>query len=407
MSVRPLPSVLAHTWIVTCAASCLAACSGPITPGARGADAGSSGAEGPPSALEVLRATSPIGSSNDGFARVLSARQFEFPEDHGPHPQFRHEWWYLTGHLKSASGARFGFELTFFRIGLAPPAPAEATAGNDASRWRTSQIYVAHFAITDIEHQHFHSAERYARDALGLAGARAAPFRVWLGGWSLEAAGAGRNGDWTLQASDSSYGLALGLHALGPPVLNGERGLSVKSDAPGAASYYYSIPRLEARGELTVAGRTRTVSGLAWLDREWGSGSLGPHQQGWDWFALQLADGSAVMFYNLRDAGGAPDPHSAGTWIAPDGSTRSLSAKDVRIDIEDHWRSAHGDVYPSRWRLRVAPLALDLTAVPVLADQELDATPRYWEGEVQAAGTREGRAVAGEGYVELVGYSSR
>jgi predicted secreted hydrolase len=357
------------------------------------------------SPLEVLRGGVPGGASSaDGFARALAVRRFEFPEDHGPHPQYRHEWWYLTGHLSAPSGARFGFELTFFRIALTPPLAEPLPQLTGArSGWRANQIYAAHFAITDVDRKQFHSSERYARDALGLAGARADPFRVWLEGWSLQ--GSGPNGAWTLEAADATYGLRLELRALGAPVLNGEAGLSIKSDLPGSASYYYSIPRLEARGELVRAGRSVPVSGLAWLDREWGSGSLGPHQQGWDWFALQLADGGALMFYRLRDERGGPDPHSAGTWIAADGTARALASGDVRIDVEDHWVSPHGVRYPSRWRVRVSGLGLDLELAPVLADQELDALPRYFEGDVNVTSRASGRP-AGEGYVELVGYDS-
>ncbi|HUN74234.1 MAG TPA: lipocalin-like domain-containing protein [Steroidobacteraceae bacterium] len=382
----------------------IAACGTAATQGARTAGEGSaSSLQAAPSALDVLRGGSSSGSSAEGFARALNVRRFEFPQDHGPHPQYRHEWWYFTGHLASPSGARFGFELTFFRVALAPPpGPAD---GRRLSHWRTSQIYVAHLAITDVQRQQFHSFERYARDALGLAGAQEAPPRVWLGDWSLTEGGPERT--WSLQARDASYGLRLALRPLGRPVLNGDSGLSIKSDTPGSASYYYSIPRLQARGELTLAGRTVPVSGLAWLDREWGSGSLGPRQQGWDWFALQFADGSALMFYALRDQRGAHDPHSAGTWIASDGSTRALGDREVQIDIEDHWRSAHGDRYPSRWRVRVPSLALDVTAAPLVADQELETTPRYWEGDVEISGTRQGRAISGQGYIELVGYSTR
>ncbi len=370
-------------------------------------EAGSRGAGAP---LDLLSG----GAPEPGFARALAVRPFEFPLDHGPHPAYREEWWYFTGHLRAPSGARFGFELTFFRVGVAPPAAAEASPGSrDAgagaartpeaqSSWRARQFYVAHFAITDAGRGAFHSTQRFARDALGLAGARATPFRVWLGGWSVAA---DAPGVWSLRAADPAYALSLELRPLSPPVLNGDRGLSVKSDAPGSASYYYSIPRLQARGRLARAEDAMQVSGTAWLDREWGGGSLGPHEQGWDWFGLQLDDGSALLFYALRDLDGSRDPHSAGTWIAPDGGTRALSSADVRVDVLDHWVSPRGGVYPSRWRLRVSSLALDIEATPVLADQELDTTPRYWEGETRVAGMRDGRAVTGQGYVELVGYA--
>ncbi len=356
------------------------------------------------SPLDVLRGGVLGGNaSDDGFARAAAIRPFGFPHDHGPHPQYRDEWWYVTGHLRTPKGVRFGFELTFFRIGLEPPAAASEEPSQ--SHWRTNQIYAAHFAITDIERGQFHSTQRFGRDALGLAGAQSAPFRVWLGGWSLGDTGAG--GVWTLRAADGAYGLTLELRALDPPVLNGDRGLSIKSDAAGSASYYYSIPRLEARGQLVRAGEKLPVSGAAWLDREWGSSSLGAHEQGWDWFGFQFADGSALMFYSLRDAGGARDPHSAGTWIAPDGRSRPLSSGEVGIDVEDHWKSPRGGTYPSRWRLRVSSLALDVEATPALAQQELDTAPRYWEGDVDVSGTKNGRVISGQGYVELVGYAPR
>lgn len=367
-----------------------------------------------PSPLEVLRG----GASDQGFAQAQSVRTFEFPQDQGPHPEFRNEWWYFTGHLRARDGERFGFELTFFRVALAGPKleASEIAAGMSASHWRARQIYVAHFAITDIAHRTFHSTQREARDALGLSGARAEPFRVWLGGWSV----GGDPGNWTLQAGDCAYGLHLQLHSFGAPVLNGDRGLSIKSDEPGAASYYYSVPRIAVEGSLVRgacsaedaaravdAARTLEVTGEAWLDREWGSGSLGARQAGWDWFGLQLEDGSAVMFYALRDASGARDAHSAGTWVDGHGAAHPLTSHDVTIEVLDHWVSGARVRYPSRWRLRIPSLDLDVTAAPVLANQELETTPRYWEGDVDVSGTRNGKAISGEGYVELVGYAAQ
>jgi predicted secreted hydrolase len=387
-------------------------------------------AQAAPSPLEVLRS----GASDQGFERAESVRTFEFPRDHGPHPTFRHEWWYFTGHLQAKDGERFGFELTFFRVALAPPRAEtlKSAAGEPVSQWRARQIYVAHFAVTDIGRRTFHSTQRLARDALGLSGAQAAPFRVWLGGWSVaaqSAAGAAHQASstaasdaladvWALRAGDCAYRFDLKLHPLQPPVPNGDRGLSIKSGEPGNASYYFSIPRLSIEGDIVrgvcPAGGTQAagaqpleVSGTAWLDREWGSGALGPREAGWDWFALQLADGSALMFYALRDERGVRDSHSAGTWIEPDGRAQPLASRDVNIDVLDHWRSPNGAArYPSRWRVRVASLGLDVTAVPVLADQELETTPRYWEGDVEVAGMRDGKPISGEGYAELVGYAN-
>jgi len=348
-----------------------------------------------------------------GFAQADAPRAFAFPRDHGPHPEFRQEWWYVTGNLDGSDGGRFGFELTFFRFALAPPA-APATAGAsgaedgrappESSAWRAREIYLAHFAITDVAGGRFRYAQKVSRGALGLAGAEGPPLHVWIDDWRLGAAGAAA-GDWKLAAGQEGYALELELHPLTPPVLNGEAGRSVKSDAPGSASFYYSIPRLAVRGSLRKQGQRVSVQGLAWLDREWGSGGLGPNQAGWDWFALQLDDGAALMFYALRDRDGGRDPHSAGTWVESTGEVRALTSAAVDIDVTDHWKSADGARYPSGWRLRVPSRALDVTVHPVLEDQELRTSPRYFEGAVDVSGARDGRPLRGRGYVELVGYA--
>jgi predicted secreted hydrolase len=367
-------------------------------------------AAGPPAAdLDVIRGA----DRTNGFALANEPRNFEFPQDHGPHPQFRHEWWYVTGNLDSTRGERFGFELTFFRIALAPP----GTAPDTVSAWRTRQVYVGHFAITDVARGEFRFAQKLSRDALGLAGAQAQPLRVWLDDWMLGApADTNRvlNGPgpvspatapgWMLHAQGQGYDLTLEAQPLLPPVLNGEQGLSRKASERGAASYYYSIPRVAVRGKVLRAGVSSDVQGLAWLDREWGSGSLGASEQGWDWFALQLQDGSSLMFYALRNRDGTRDSHSAGTWVDPAGRAQALSTDQVMIDVNGHWVSPRGGQYPSRWRVRVPAVGLDVEVRPVLANQELGTKPRYWEGAVDVSGTREGHDSAGRGYVELVGY---
>jgi predicted secreted hydrolase len=339
-----------------------------------------------------------------GFELADRPRKFEFPRDHGPHPAFRHEWWYVTGHLDASDGQAFGFELTFFRFALKPPAVAEpADRAPSRSAWRTTQIYMAHFAVSDIGRRQFTVAERFARDALGLAGAQADPFRVSLDDWSLGASGSGDA--WRMKVADKGYALDLEIAPASPIMLNGDAGLSQKSDAVGAASYYYSIPRMTAHGKLIRDGKVLDVTGTVWLDREWGSGSLGGDQQGWDWFALQLEDGGALMFYSLRKSDGARDTHSAGTWLAPDGSVKNLSSDQVQIDVKNEWTSPRGGRYPARWQLRVPSLQLDVDIEPRLADQELVTSTRYWEGASTVRGTREGKPIAGKAYVELVGYA--
>jgi predicted secreted hydrolase len=345
-----------------------------------------------------------------GFAEALAPCPIVFPRDHGPHPRFRQEWWYLTGNLEAADGARFGFELTFFRFALAPEGAAPATTQASASSaWRARQIYMAHFAITDVARRSFRSAQKLERDALGLAGARGEPLRVWVDDWSLAGAGgaAGAAGAWRASAAQPGYALELELTPLGPPVLNGDAGLSVKAGVPGDATYYYSIPRLAATGRIVRDGRAIAVKGLAWVDREWGSGGLGPEEVGWDWFGLQLGDGSALMFYVLRDRGGGRDPHSAGTWVDASGSARELSSRDVQVEVTGHWTDGDGVRYPAGWRLVVPSLALAATVEPVLADQELRLRPRYWEGAVDVSGEHGGQPLKGRGYVELVGYGAQ
>jgi predicted secreted hydrolase len=357
-------------------------------------------------------------AQHSAFAQALNPQPLQFPRDQGPHPGFRQEWWYFTGNLDSADGERFGFELTIFRFALTPTSPQHLTltSSHDAagSLWHTRQIYLGHFAVSDVAKQRFRFAMRLSRGALGLAGAQADPFRVWVGNWKIgQAAGPGPTSGkalqpaatWQLQAAGNGYALSLRARPLMAPVLNGDRGLSRKSGEPDNATYYYSIPRVAVAGTVIRGGKTLRVRGLAWLDREWGSGSLGPQEKGWDWFGLQLADGSCVMFYSLRDQSGVQDPYSAGTWVDPEGRARALHHGDVRVQVLGYWTDANGARYPSRWRLDVPTLGLDLTVRSVLSDQELVTSPRYWEGAVDVMGTNAHRPISGRGYVELVGYA--
>jgi len=334
-----------------------------------------------------------------GFEKAVEPRNFVFPDDHGPHPGFRNEWWYVTGNLDSAGGRRFGFELTIFRFALTPArAPAD-------SEWHTNQVYIAHFAVTDAARERFFAAERFSRGALGLAGAESSPFRVWIEDWSVAAAAAGVPEQWRLQASDPGFSVDLALTAAKPPVLNGNAGLSQKSAEPGNASYYYSVTRWLTDGSLRLGDDTFSVSGLSWLDREWSTSALGADQLGWDWFALQLSDGSDLMFYNLRKLDGSQDEYSGGTWIDPDGRSLHLERDDVEIMVTDTWASPEGGVYPSAWTLRAPRHGIELQIRPVMADQELFTTVRYWEGAVDVHGVHDGSPVTGRGYVELTGYA--
>jgi predicted secreted hydrolase len=218
-------------------------------------------------------------------------------------------------------------------------------------------------------------------------------------------AGTTEKDTWHLVASDEYFGIDLKLMALKPPVLNGIDGLSQKSADPSNASYYYSITRLQTKGILRIGENDYAVSGLSWLDREWSTSALAADQVGWDWFALQLDDGSDLMIYGLRLQDGTRDPASAGTFVDASGATTHLTYDDVDIDVLEEWSSPEGGRYPSRWLLQVPRFGLKLNVSPVISDQELFTTVRYWEGAVDVEGAREGAAITGRGYVELAGYA--
>ncbi len=346
---------------------------------------------------ELLR-----GDGVEGYASVLEAREFRFPEDHGPHPEYRNEWWYFTGNLDSRSGERFGFELTIFRFLLSP-----SDKDSTGSAWQTNQVFIGHFAVTDAANKSFHVAQRYSRGGAGLAGASAEPFRVWIDDWSItrSASSSGEAPVWQIIADDPDFSVDLQLVAEKPVVLNGRNGLSQKSAEPGNASYYYSMPRWRTSGSLRVNDQSHDVTGATWLDREWGSSALARDQQGWDWFALQLSDGSDLMFYVLRDSNGKPHEYSSGTWIDAAGVPHQLSRDDVIIEVTDYWQSEGGGRYPSGWNVDVPARDIEIRVVPVMKNQELVTNVRYWEGAVDVTGISGNETIRGRGYVELTGYA--
>ncbi len=354
-------------------------------------------------------------SDTTGFALAIEPRDFVFPADHGPHPDFRTEWWYLTGNLAAVDpnaptpavplidvpfpdGRPFGFELTLFRVAAAPPT-VDTTGYGD---WNTRQFYMGHFGVTDIGPQQFFAFERFSRAAGGLAGAQADPFRVHLDDWTVEA---GPDGLPQMRVYARQEGVAIDLLVTPakPMVLQGDRGLSQKGREPGNASYYYSYTRLAATGtfETPDAGIV-PVRGQVWMDREWSTSALDDGQVGWDWFALQLSDGRDLMVYQLRDTDGGASALSKGTIVEPDGTSRVLRLADFSVEPARRWTSPHSDAtYPVAWRVRVPSEGLDLTVESVMDDQELNVSVRYWEGAVRVDG---GSGLTGVGYVEMTGY---
>ena len=353
----------------------------------------------PPQPAENVTVGAALGGEDHaGYQRAHQPRPFHFPADHGPHPEFRNEWWYVTGNLADATGRQFGYQLTLFRIALSPDPPVADSA------WRTNQVYMGHFALTDVNGEKHHGFERFSRGALGLAGAQAAPFRVWLEDWELSGTAADAF-PMRVRARASGVALDLTLQANKPVVLQGDRGLSQKSAEPGNASYYYSHTRLPTQGVVDLNGQIFTVQGSSWLDREWSTSALGPEQSGWDWFALQLDDGRDLMFYRLRHRDGGMDAFSKGVLVDAQGQARVLRREDVDLQPVGEWTSPRtGDRYPAGWRLRLLGERLDLTVTPKVADQEMRLTVRYWEGAVAVTGRAGEQSINGQGYLEMTRY---
>ncbi len=343
------------------------------------------------SAVEAVQ-----GNADAGFAKVTEPREFVFPRDHGPHGEYATEWWYYTGNLDTADNRHFGFQLTFFRFGLSPDAPERP------SDWATSNLYMAHFALTDVAGNQFYAFDRFSRAGAGLAGATGDPqFRVWLDDWSAE--GGGADGlPMRLRAAEGEVAIDLTLEGGKPVVLQGPGGVSQKSATPGNASYYYSMTRMPTSGTISINGQQFQVTGNSWLDREFGTSALEQGAVGWDWFAIQLDDGRDLMLAQLRRADGSAT-YAIGTLVAADGTPRYLTPTDFTLDATATWRSPRSNAeYPSGWRIQIPSAQLDLTVTPYIEDQELVLTVTYWEGAARVAGSHSGQA-----YVELTGYGEQ
>ncbi|MFQ5990974.1 MAG: lipocalin-like domain-containing protein, partial [Nitrospiraceae bacterium] len=343
-------------------------------------------------------------SPTSSFRQAEAGYSYIFPRDHGAHEEYQTEWWYYTGHLSTAAGRQFGYQLTFFRRALASEA-----ARTNPSRWAIRQLYLAHFALSDLDRARFRFAEKISRAGIGKAGADAGRLRVWIDRWSAEAL-TGTHEPHHLEASTTEFSIDLVVNPEKPPIVHGRRGISRKGDAPGQASHYYSLTRLGTTGTVTIGDQPLAVRGTSWMDHEFSSSDLGEDLTGWDWFSIQLDNQMELMLYQLRREDGGFAPASSGTMVYPDGDTRHLSASDFAVDVLDRWTSqTSGARYPSRWRVTVFPEELTLELVPRLAEQELmterSTRVTYWEGAVGVAGTQQGASIEGQGYVELTGYA--
>lgn len=339
------------------------------------------------------------------YATVRPGRTFHFPPDHGEHPEFKTEWWYVTGHLRGEKGTTFGYQLTFFSTGLPKvETPAE-------SPWSASRVMMGHLAYSEPSVLRFRSFERFSRRSLGLTGVTtdSEGVKVWLEDWSLHRT---PDGVWRLQAFQEDdvsgdFELSLRLTEQKPPVLQGEGGYSRKGPQPEHASYYVSLTRLAAEGTLRRGSESHKVSGSSWFDHEWSSQPMAPGLVGWDWFSLQLSDGWELMLYLLRYEDGRLEPASSGLLVARDGGTSKLTLEQFQVEVKEHHRSARGILYPSAWKLSVPEAAIMLMVRPTMRDQEMKSSVAYWEGAVEAEGTRDGKELKGRGFVELTGYEKQ
>jgi len=333
------------------------------------------------------------------FRPALPGYRYEFPRDYFNHPDYQTEWWYYTGNLESPEGHKFGFELTFFRQGLSPDPARKST-------WDLTDVYFAHFALSDLSGRNFFHAERSNRAGPGLAGASARLQKVWNGNWSVVWA----KGTEQLIALSGDHALSLSLKPQKPPVIHGENGVSQKSAGAGRASHYFSETRLTAGGRLEFDGRDYAVSGLAWMDHEFFTHQLKAEQVGWDWFSIQLNNHSELMLFRLRKKDGSIDPFSAGTFVDSSGKVVHLRSSDFElVPASDAWVSpATHARYPIRWQIRVPAMGLTLEAQTQLPSQELvaasNAVPSYWEGAILLQGKKNSSDIAGSGYLEMTGY---
>ena len=332
------------------------------------------------------------------WKEAVAGYRFEFPRDHASHPDYKIEWWYYTGNLETAEGRRFGYQVTFFRVGV-DPSPA------NPSRWALRDLFMTHLAVSDPAGRRYRFDERLSRGGPGLAGAETTTYRVWNEDWtaSLDA-----NGRHIIRAANQASGVDLVLDRGKPPVVNGVNGISQKGAQAGNASHYYSLTRMPTRGSLTIDGERFDVTGVSWMDHEFGTSFLEPEQQGWDWLSIQLDDGRDLMLYQLRRSDGSRDPRSSGTLVDRTGRTRHLAAGDFTLaPAGPGVRAPSGATYPVGWRIQIPAEHLALDVTTPLENQELStkgAGVSYWEGVIDVRGAARGAPIAGRGYLEMTGY---
>ncbi len=343
-----------------------------------------------PDRIDIAQALSNT-QGTECFDRVTAPRPMVFPDDAGPHDTFRTEWWYYTGNLTTDTGRHFGYQLTFFRQALS----CDPVTGT--SQWRTRQLYLAHFAVTDTRNRQFYSTSRMNRESLKIAGCRSDPFAVWLDDWQVTDTGTGL----AMDAVANDISLSFTLVQTKPLILQGDRGYSPKGPGKGNASYYFSLPRLDTRGVISIGKDRFEVKGSSWFDHEWSTTVIGEDIQGWDWFSAHLEDGRDLMVCRIRKADGTPNGFGFGSISLADGTYVILSETDFTLTAKSHWKSPDtGTRYPVNWQIQIPAHDLDLTVIPVIDHQEHTHAFAYWEGAMRFTADN----VQGMGYLEMTGY---
>ena len=340
------------------------------------------------------------------FAPALPGYDFQFPRDHGAHDEYRTEWWYYTGHLRTDNGHRYGFEVTFFRVGVWGTGNPACPGRQDclpSSRWDLHNLALAHFAITDIDRQQFRYAEKLNRESPFTASSSAEVLDVFNEGWSATTM---PDGAWHITAFNGGDSVDLVMRSRKAPAIHGENGVSVKAEGVGYASHYYSMTRLDVTGSVN----RQSCRGLAWMDHEFGSAKLRENQQGWDWFSIQFDNDSELMLYQIRRSDGTPDVTSSGSLVTSDGTVIHIRQDQMRIEPAGRWHSSRsGATYPMGWRVSVPAFGIAVTLNPAMRNQELvtraSTNVTYWEGAVDVSGSFGNVVVSGAGYVEMTGYA--
>jgi predicted secreted hydrolase len=335
-------------------------------------------------------------SAQTAFVPALPGYDFSFPRDHGAHDEYKTEWWYYTGQLDTDGGKRYGFELTFFRVGITPPGEPAKT------RWDLRNLSLAHFAVTDVAANEFRFYEKLNRSSPFTAGAATGTLDVFNEGWRAVTLA---DGSWHLAGYSGKDAIDLVMTSRKAPAIHGENGISIKAEGVGYASHYYSMTRLEVRGRVNGA----TCHGQAWMDHEFGSSALRESQQGWDWFSIQLDNDTELMLYQIRRTDGSPDAPSSGSLISSEGNVIHLRRDQMVVAPLGKWHSPKsGATYPMGWRVAVPSFGITLALQPLMKDQELvtrsSTRLTYWEGAVDVSGSFANVAVNGRGYVEMTGY---